>query len=192
MVIGLGTPINLIRYLTYFKTRGLAQRLPYIKYIWVGACLILGIHSFLNVGFILSLSNFNGLTVFAYLAAILLSIMILILTLWHVAPLANKHRASSFAILVCGVLLIDALNIPEMLTSTAFFTKGDFIEMKWYEPISLIFLIQMIVGPFLFLFSLVIKLLGSERAALTPLVFSFVMTLNGFIGAVSVFALFFE
>ncbi|ODA36258.1 hypothetical protein A8L45_01270 [Veronia pacifica] len=85
------------------------------------------------------------------------------------------------------------LNIPQSIGSIIILAvQNQSISLEWYEPLSLIFLIQITLATFLFPFLLFSKWLATKQEVTLSARMITAMAINGSVGAVTLFAMCFK
>lgn len=133
------------------------------------------------------------LTAFAYLAVLLLLVMIFIATLKDLYPVIINHPVFSVAALTVGAILVVIFKIPHTIGSIILMAVQDqSISLQWYEPLSLIFLVQLLLAGFLLPWRVGMAWIAKQRETNMSLSVLTAMGINGLVGAMTVFALYFQ
>lgn len=189
-ILSIGTPAYLCYYLECASLQWLKH---YIKVIAIAAGVVICLHALLAIFSGGEGSTIQALTALTYLAVLLLLWLVVMATLQSLYSVVIENPMLSVVTLISGFILLFILNIPQIIGSTILLAvQNQTISLQWYEPLSLIFLVQMSLAAFLLPFQLGAKWVAKEREMTLSLPIVIAMAINGMVGAVTLFALHFQ
>lgn len=189
-VLSIGTPAYLYYYLECINQKLLKH---YIKVIAIAAGVVICLHALLAIFSIEEGSTIQALTALTYLAVFLLLWLVVMATLKSLYSVVIENPMFSVVTLICGFILVFTLNIPQTIGSAILLAvQNQTISLQWYEPLSLIFLVQISLAAFLLPFQLGAKWIAKDREMILSLSIVIAMAINGMVGALAMFALHFQ
>ncbi len=187
-ILGCGTPA----YLCYFLKRLCPQRSPSFV-LAIAAVTVISLQALMAIFYGRGGDTIGVLTAFTFLAVLLLLGMVFAATSKDLYPVIIKHPIFSSAALIFGAILAVIFKIPHAIGSIILLAVQDkSISLQWYEPLSLIFLVQLLLAGFLLPWWVGMAWITKKRETKMSLSVLTAMGINGLVGAMTVFALYFR
>ncbi|MGF1770417.1 hypothetical protein L4D06_23940 [Enterovibrio makurazakiensis] len=189
-VLSVGTPV----YLCYYLKKAKLQWSKHVIQVIASATgAVICLHALLAVFAGLEENAIQVFTALTYLAVLLLLWLVVMVTLQSLYSVVRENPIFSAGALISGFIFVFILNIPQTIgRALLLVVQHQTISLQWYEPLSLIFLVQMALAAFLLPFQIRIKWTAKQRENTLPLLAVSALAINGLIGAVTVFALYFQ